>query len=191
MAARAPSLGRLALAWWLATAICVADPLHSAESKISRIMDNRAPRGSVVLFSATELAAFGADEAESIAPGAVHNLRVLLTPGHAEVTASMNFLKIRQAQGETDTWLMRQLLDGERPVRVRVAIQSAEGRARVDVELVEVSGVPMEGKTLDFLVRRFVIPNFPEARVSEWFPLEHNVERLNTRTGAVAVTMRR
>ncbi len=173
---------------------CGAGPvsaLHSATAKMSRIAYDRAPRGSVIVFSAAELAAFARDQAETLAPAAIRDLQVLLSVGHADVSASVDFLKIRQAQGEADTWLMRQLLGGARPVRVRVALVSSNGRARVDVERVEVSGIPMEGKTLDFLIHHFVIPNFPDARVGEWFALQHSIDRITLRAGAAAVSMRR
>lgn len=161
--------------------------LVSAHRKFSAIEDGRAPAGSSVRITAAELAAYAREQAEVLAPGAVHGTVFSVTPGHAEATASVNFLKLREGEGQNSGWLMRQLLDGERPVKVRVRFRSARGRARVDVERVEISGVPVEGRALDFLVSRFVIPSFPDARVGRWFALGHNIDHFDTRPGSVTV----
>ncbi len=40
---------------------------------------------------------------------------------------------------------MKNLFAGERPVMVTARFSSANGKARVDVERVEISGVPIQG----------------------------------------------
>lgn len=169
------------------TLLATTSPLRSAHSKIERIEYDQAPRGSIVRLSESELLAYAEEQAKVIAPGAIRGASLKLTPGYVETTARINFLKVRQAQGHTDNWMLRQLLDGERPVRIRARLQSGRGRARVDVEQVEISGVTMEGNTLDFLLRQFVIPNFPEARTGAWFELGHRIERIDVGTGVAVI----
>ena len=166
-------------------------PLQSATAKMERIEQDRVPAGVTVTLTAAELLAYADEQAGVIAPGALRNTTLKLTAGHAEASTSINFLRVRQAEGHDDNWLARQLLDGERPVRILVRFQSASGRARVDIERVEVAGVAMQGSTLDFLLRQFVVPNFPEARAGAWFALGHRIDRLEVAPGAARVVMRR
>lgn len=166
-------------------------PLQSARAKMERIEEDRALPGSTIVLTAAELLAYANEQAQIIAPGALTGTVLTLTAGRAEASTSINFLRIRQAEGHADNWLAKQLLDGERPVRVRVRFESAHGRARVDVERVEVAGVAMQGSTLDFLLRQFVIPNFPDARVGSWFALGHRIERFEVVEGAVRVVIGR
>jgi hypothetical protein len=54
---------------------------------------------------------------------------------------------------------------------------------------VEVEDVFVKGDTLDFLLRQFVIPNFPDAQVGRWFSLGHRIERLDVKTGAATLVI--
>ena len=168
-----------------------AGPLQSASAKMERIEKDQAPAGSMITLTADELLAYANQQAELIAPGALRQTTLTLTAAHAEAFTLINFLQVRQAEGHADNWLTRQLLDGERTVRIRVRFQSALGRARVNVERVEVSGIAMEGSALDFLLRQFVIPNFPDARAGSWFDLGHRIERLEVADGLVRVVIRK
>jgi hypothetical protein len=108
-------------------------------------------------------------------------------PGVATGTALIDFGKLRRAQGYEPGWLMAKLLDGERPVSVTVRIRSAAGQATVDVERVEVSGVVLDGRTLDFVIQNFLLAMYPDAAVGRPFELGHRVEKLDVAPSAVGV----
>ena len=74
--------------------------------------------------------------------------------------------------------LVGRMLSGERPVEVTARIASENGRARVDLDRILVSGVPLEGPALDLLVQNYLRPAFPEAHVAEWFNFDFQVDRL-------------
>lgn len=164
-------------------------PLRSAHAKIALIEYDRALPGSSITLSSAELAAYANEQAQIIIPGVVRDVTLTLTPAHVEATAYINFLKARQAEGDSDNWLVQQLLDGERKVTVRVKFSSQGKQARVDVEQVEVEEVFVKGTTLDFLLRQFVIPNFPDAQVGRWFALGHRIERLDVKTSAATLVV--
>ena len=178
----------------VSAALLIASPsaaLRSAHAKIERIEYDRAQPGSQITLSASELLAYSMEQAAIIAPGAIHNATLQLAAGSIETTAQINFLKVRQAEGHQDYWVVREMLDGERTVRIRARLRSEHGRARVDIEQVQISGVSMQGDTLDFLLRQFVIPNFPDAQVGRWFSLGHRIDRIDVETGAVLVAIGR
>lgn len=126
-----------------------------------------------------------------MAPPGVRSPRVQLHGGNvATGHAVINFLKLRNASGKASNWLMRKLLDGERDVSVTARIRSAAGKATVDVQRVEIGGVPIEGATLDFVIRNYLIPNYPEAKIGRPFELRYRVERLEVAKDVAYVVMR-
>jgi hypothetical protein len=86
---------------------------------------------------------------------------------------------------------LQKLLAGEHPVRVTARIKSGAGRAVVDVEKVEISGVTIDGKMLEYLIQNFLIPQFPEAKVGRPFELAHRIDRLEVQPDAVGVIVGR
>lgn len=161
---------------------------RSIEQKFAIISEDRAASGSRFHITAAELTAYSRQQAEEIAPGAVTDAAISISPEHAEATGSINFLRLRG--NERADGFLDKLLDGERPIRVRVRIQSASGYARVDVERAEISGVAIEGPALDFLIKEFVLPSFPDARVGEWFKLRHRIDHFTLTPAAADIFIR-
>lgn len=175
------------MAGWLLlpAATSLADIAHQ---KFARIERGDSPAGTRLDFSATELNAWIRDEARIYAPGAVRNIRLDLTPGGAAGSALIDFLKLRQAAtGEAPGWIMKNLFAGERQVTVSVRFASRNRRARVDVDRVEVSGVPIEGSALDFLIQTWLRPTFPDVKINEWFDLGFRVDRFTVQPGGASV----
>jgi hypothetical protein len=165
---------------------------RSARIKLDLIEGGQAPRGSRIAFSAAELNAWVVEEAALHAPQGARNPRIVLGTGIATGYVDIDFLKLRQAAtGEAPGWLLKNLFSGERPVKVVARFQSRAGRARVDVDSVEVSGIPIEGRALDFALEAFVRPSFPYATVSQWFDMQYGVERFAVSPAGVAVFIRR
>lgn len=160
--------------------------------KLEFIERGHPPAGSRVLFTPAEINAWIADEARARAPRGARNLRLELGASRATGYGDIDFVQLHQAAtGAAPNWFMKNLLAGQRPVKVSAVFHSEKGRGRVDVERVEISGVAIEGPALDFLIENFVRPMFPYAIVAEWFPLQHGVDRITVNPTGVAVTMTR
>lgn len=171
----------LSLTTLLATA---AGDYESFKRKLDQIETDRLRPGARVEMSAREVNAYIAREV----PDGVRNARVEVTaPGVATGTAMVDFAKVQRAQGHPPGWLMSKLLSGERPVSVTAKIQSSGGSARVDVQRVEISGIEIDGGTLDFLIQNCLIPLYPDAKVGRPFELGHRVDRLDVEPGSVGV----
>jgi len=159
-----------------------------AHQKFNRIGSGKLALGTHVDISPAELTAWANDEARLYAPGAARNVKLHLTTNGATASMLVDFLKLRQsATGEQPGWLMKNLFAGEREVTVTGRFQSRNGRARVDVDRVEVSGVPLEGSTLTFLIDNFVRPTFPDVKVNEWFVLGFHIDRFTISPALVSV----
>ena len=188
-------MGALTLTlWWaipllgLATLGATPDDYLSAKQKFDSIESGHLRAGSRVELSVRELDAY----VEREVPEGVRNPRLqLLAPDMATGAAMMDFGKLRRGLGYQTGWLMSMLLDGERPVSVTARIRSAGGRATVDVQHVEISGVAIDGATLDFLIQNILLPLYPDAVLGRPFELGHRIEKLDVGPAAVAVLIGR
>jgi hypothetical protein len=180
--------------WWAIALLCLAtlgaapDDYVSAKQKFDSIENGRLKAGSRVELSVRELDAY----AEREVPEGVRNPRLQLpAAGMATGIAMVDFGKLRRALGFQTGWLMSKLLDGDRPVSVTARIHSAGGRATVDLERVEISGVAIDGRTLDFLIENILLPLYPNAVVGRPFELGHRIEKVDVGPGAAAVLIGR
>jgi hypothetical protein len=163
------------------------DHYQSASQKLGLIGTERLRPGTRVTFTYPELDAWVAHEA----PNGVRNPHIQINArGNAVGTALIDFAKVRRAQGQEPGWLMRKLLEGERPVSVTARVRSSGGIATVDVERVEISGVVIDGSTLDFLIQNVLLPLYPDAAVGRPFELGHRIDRLDVSPAAVGVVIR-
>lgn len=161
-----------------------------AKQKLENI--ERMPRGSQVMLTASELNAYIAGEIPRVAgQGAVSNARLQLGDNSGVIQARVNFLRLQQNTGQRPGWLMRMVLDGERDVAVAAHVRSGGGTATVWVDRLDISGVPVSGAALDFLMQVFVAPEFPNVKIGEPFALRRGVERFEVGPQAVRVFLRR
>ena len=174
----------------LAGCLCAATTtdVQSAFRKLATIEAGTVRPGSSVWFTRREIDAWIVDEAHSHVPQGLTGVRMDLSDGRVVGYANIDFLKVRQATGAADPgWLIRSIFAGERPVVVTARFQSANGKARADVERVEISGVAIEGRALDFVIENYVRPTFPDVKVNEWFPLHYGVDHFTVGQQGVAV----
>lgn len=179
--------------------VCLLAPLmlassgdyDSARRKFDLIERDRLKPGSSISLTPRELNAWVAQTIPTVAPEGVRNPKLDLGSGTATGSALVDFVRIRRAQGKPPNWLMARLLQGEHPVTVTATIESGGGRATVNVDRVEVSGIRIQGEMLDFLIYTFVRPIYPGARVGEPFELGHRIDRLVVKPAAVAVVIGR
>jgi hypothetical protein len=144
-----------------------------------------------MVFTTTELNAYARSEVPVIAPEGVRQLRLELRNGAGTGYAMIDFLRLRHAQGSETPWLIAKLIEGERPVKVDAHFQSANGKATVFLDRVEISGVAVSGSTLDFLIRNFFLPLYPNAKISQPFELANCVDRVDVIPGQARVLMRK
>jgi len=156
----------------------------SCEHKFELIESERLQPGSRVDLSTGELNAWVAAEA----PPGVRDPRIAVTAAEtATGSALVDFGKLSRAEGHPPGWLMSKLLDGERPVSVTARVRSEGGSATVDVQRVAISGVVIDGRTLDFLIQHFLLPLYPNAAVGRPFELGHNIRKLDVQPRAISV----
>jgi len=177
----------------LAAAVCLSlalafgfDTYTSARQKVDLIESGHLRPGARVDLSVGELNAFAIREA----PAGVRDPKLALGAGErVSGTAMVDFGKLRRAQGYQPGWLMSKLLDGERPVTAAARIHSGGGKVTVTVDKVSISGIEIDGKTLDFMIQNFIVPFYPEAMVGHPVPMGFHIDRLQVAPGGVGVVI--
>jgi len=163
----------------------------SVQKKLDLIEHDRLKPGSRVTLSQRELNAYVEQQVPQIAPQGVRDPRIELGAGMATGSAVVDFVRLRGAQGKPPGWLMRQLLQGEHPVTVTAQLQSGGGRATINVQRVEVSGMVIEGRMLEYLIQNYLLPYYPEAKVGEPFELSHRIDRIDVQPARVEVIIKK
>ena len=164
------------------------DVYTSARQKIDLIESLHLRAGARVDLSAPEVNAF----VMQAAPTGVRNPKIVLK-GTDLVTGSalVDFGKVRRGQGIETGWLLSKLLDGERNVSATARVRSGSGKIRVDVVRLSISGLEVDGKTLDFLLQNFVLPFYPDAIVGRDVPLGYRIDRLQLAPAGVGILIGR
>jgi hypothetical protein len=169
-----------------------ADSLYDrAERKLQAIENRRVKRGSAVSFTPQEIDAWARVAVPAVVPEGIRDEHVELFDGSASGSAVVDLLKMRQAKGAQPNWFMSRLLAGERPLKVWVRVESGGGRCTVYLTRVELSGVVMKETVLDFLVRTFFMPLYPDAKINQPFDLDYDIDRIDITPRAVIATMKR
>jgi hypothetical protein len=186
-------MGRLfALLAAAALALPGADALfESAQRKLDLIESQRAKRGSSIVFSPAEINAWARVKVPETVPEGIREPRVELGSGSVTGYALCDFLKMRHARGDTTNWLIAKLIQGERPVKVAVQVRSTNGRCTVDLTRVEISSIVVRDAVLDFLIKTFFLPLYPDAKINEPFELGYNIDRVDVQPAGIRVTMKR
>jgi hypothetical protein len=146
--------------------------------KLDLIEQHRAKRGSVVVFPVADLNAWSAAKAAEVVPEGLRHPRLDLGNGTATAYALVDFLKLRNGAGNETNWLVSKLIQGEKPVKVMAAIQSAKGRATVHLTRVEIGGLAVSGAPLDFLIQTFLLPLYPDVQIDKPFNLADTVDHI-------------
>jgi len=164
---------------------------QNAKRKFQTI-DKKPPKpGTRIPFTSSELNAYVQTELPAVAPQGIRNPKVELQGNNvATGRALIDFVKLRSVQGKNTNWMLRKLIEGEREVAVTTRITSAGGQATVNLQRVEVGGIPIEGAALDFIINTYLIPNYPEAKVGKPFRLHKNVDKIEVSPGVAYVTTR-
>ena len=175
-----------------ASILFAADPLaDSAQKKLDSISDRKLKPGAVVVLSSGEINAWIHEKAVKAFPEGIRNEREELGSGTTDGTALVDFLKIGKAKGKDVNSLIARLIEGERPLKVSIRVQSANGRCTVFLTRVELSGVAIEGSILDFLIKHFVQPRYPDMKINEPFDLDFNIDRIEIQPAGVRVVIKK
>ena len=173
-------------------ALFAADAAYqSAETKLDRLEKKEAKPGEVVEFTPQEIDAWVRVAVPEAVPEGVRNPRLELGVDSASGSALVDFLKIKEGRGSSTNRLLATMLEGEHPLKVSVHVTSGGGRCTVNLTRVELAGAVLEGTVLDFLIKTFFVPLYPDAKINQPFDLENNMDRIDFRPDGIRVTIKK
>ncbi len=164
--------------------------LRSADAKMEKLSNEQYRRGEVVTFSPAEIDAWVRDEVHKEVPEGIREPKIEPGQDTALATALVDFVKIERSRGKTPG-MVAKMFEGERPLKVALRLESAEGRCTVFLTRVDVGGVSLEGRPLDLLLSTFFKPLYPDAKIGEPFEVGYNIERIELRPAAIRVYIKK
>jgi hypothetical protein len=171
--------------------LLAADPLaDSAQKKLDSISDRKLRPGAVVTLTPGEINAWLHEKALKAFPEGIRNEHIDLGSATAEGNALVDLTKISKGKSSVNP-LIGRLIEGERPLRIAIRVESANGRATVVLTRVELSGVAVDGSILDFLIKHFVQPRYPDMKINEPFDLDFNIDRVEIQPAGVRVLIKK
>jgi hypothetical protein len=174
-----------------AFSLCAADPLaDSTQKKLDSISDRKLKPGAVVTLTPREINAWIHEKAVKAFPEGMRNEHIELGPGTADGTAVVDLTKLSGNKNGVNPLIAR-LIDGERPLRIAIRVESANARATVYLTRVELSGVAIDGSVLDFLIKHFVQPRYPDIKINEPFDLDFNIDRIEIQPAGVRILIKK
>ena len=169
--------------------VFAADPLaDSAQKKLDSISDQKLKRGAVVTLSNREINAWIHEKAVKAFPEGIRNEHIELGPATADGNALVDLTKISKASVNP---LIARLIEGERPLRVAIRVDSSNGRCTVFLTHVELSGAAIDGSILDFLIKHFVQPRYPDIKLNEPIDLDFDIERIEIQPTGVRILIKK
>jgi hypothetical protein len=173
-----------------ASALLAADPLaDSAQKKLDSISDQKLKRGAAVTLSQREINAWIHEKAIKAFPQGIRNENIVLGPGTADGNALVDLTKLSKSNNVNP--LIARLIEGERPLRVAIRVESSNGKCTVFLTHVELSGVAIDGSILDFLIKHFVQPRYPDIKINEPFDLDFDIDHIEIQPAGVRVVIKK
>ena len=182
---------RLLILSLLMLPLFAADPLaDSAQKKLDSIADEKLKRGAVVVLSPQEINAWLHEKAVKAFPEGLRNEHVDLGSGTVDGSALVDLMKIQKGKSTMNA-LIGRLIEGERPLKISIRVESSNGRAAVFLTRVELSGVAMDGSILEFLIKQFIQPRYPDIKINQPFDLDYNIDHIEIQPSGVRVLIKK
>lgn len=178
----------LAVGWLFAAPADYA----TVRNKVVQIEEERLAPGANVFISLAEANLYAAEEVRKAVGDGIRVPKVELGAGTATGSGWVDFIKVQTNRGQPPGMLAMLLLRGEKHVSVTVKLKAVKpGEAQVDIQSVEVAGVPVSGSLMQLLIDYYIVPRYPEVVIGKPFELRHKVDRIDISPRGVNVVIRK
>jgi hypothetical protein len=147
--------------------------------KMDRLQFEGLPPGEWIAFSSAEVNELVRDHMSDEGPPGVRQPRVELSGNAATGRAYIDFLKVRESMtGAVPGFLSEFLFGGEKAVAVEAEIRTGRGECSIHPRRVEIQGIAIGGRPLEWLIENFLIPLYPGAKIGRPFEMPYELERV-------------
>ena len=155
--------------------VYAADPLaESARQKLASIKAEKLPPGTVVPITIQEWNAWVRAEISEEPEIGLREPKLTLGQGSVTFEVIADFGKL--AAKSNGAGIFSQMLAGERPVKIAMHPETANGKITVHLDTVEISGVALSGVLLKLVAQLVVSHLFDDVKIDEPFDLPHKVD---------------
>jgi hypothetical protein len=181
----------IAAALTLGVVLNAASPaLESANAKLDKLEKGQGKPGETIVFTSAEINAWVAVKVPEAVPQGIRDTRIELGMDTASASAMVDFPKVQESRGKSVGWAMA-MFQGERPLKISVRVASSGGKITVFLTRVEVSGVGVEGTALDFLIKSFFLPLYPDAKIGEPVDLDFSIDQVQIRPDGLRIAIKK
>lgn len=174
-------------AFVLLSCAAVADPLADrARAKFERISAQRVAPGSAVSFSPEEISAWMLEEQRRTVSG-IRNLAVSLGDGSINFECIVNLVELAASFQQPLDPISALFVQGEHRLRLGLAVNSGEGRARVSLAAFDYDGGPAPEIIRERMVSSF-LSAYPSVKLNQDFALSYNVEQVRVDGSGIRVS---
>lgn len=159
--------------------------VERVRTKLELIKEFRAEPGSVVHFTLEDLNAWAITKILEVAPNSIRNPLIIMGDGFVNASALIDFSLLAKDTGQEVNPLLNNFLQGARPIKLSLLVESADGMGTVYVTGASISGVELTGELLRLFVENFLRPLYPEAIVNEPFEFDYNLQKVSVHPDGV------
>jgi hypothetical protein len=190
----------LLLALQTATPPATAVPQHapnaeacaSTEKKIAAIQANSTKppdqRGGPVTLTEAEIESFFALSKVPKIPEGVSGIRFEIHPGKQHGTAIVDFDKYNAASKRPMNPLVELFLRGKRTINIEgKAFPPSDGMGHYHLDFASLDDFTVQGSTIQFILKWFVLTRYPKAEMDKPFVLPANIRKVEVQEGRIVI----
>jgi hypothetical protein len=163
---------------------------QSAQRKFMHIVENgrrAAPDQTPTVLSESEVNAYVASSYVKL-PTGVQSVRFRGRPGVIDAVARVDFDQITASRRESNPLLM--LFSGVHDVHVVANAAASGGRARVEIQSVDIDGMSVPRMALEFFISHYLTPKYPDIGMTSTFNLAYRIDKATVGNGTLTITQK-
>jgi hypothetical protein len=169
-----------------------AEACASAEKKIAAIQANsKQPpdhRGGPVTLTQEEIESFLALSKVPKIPEGISGIRFEIHSGKQHATAVVDFDKYTAASKRPMNPLVELFLRGKRTITVEgAALSPADGKGQYHLDFASLDDFTVQGSTIQFILKWFVLTRYPKAEMDKPFVLPSNIRKVDVQEGRIVI----
>jgi hypothetical protein len=169
-----------------------AEACARMEKKIAAIQANSTQppdkRGGPVTLTQEEIESFFALSKVPKIPEGVSGIRFNIHPGKQHATAIVDFDKYTAGSKRPMNPLVELFLRGKRTISVEgAAICPADGFGQYHLDYASLDDFTVQGSTIQFILKWFVLARYPKAEMDKPFVLPSNVRKVEVQEGRIVI----
>lgn len=164
---------------------------QSAQRKFQHVINNSRrtpPDQAPTVFSEREINSYVNDSRYIKLPVGVENVTFRGSPGVIDAVARVNFDEITASRRESNPLLY--FFSGTHDVHVVANAEASGGRARVEIQSVDIGGVSVPRAALEFFISHYLTPKYPDIGMTSTFNLAYHIDTATVGNATLTITQK-